>query len=67
MTDYETIVAMLTRAKIKFTILENTQSEINNQVETGKTEITVEDGYVGFVSVFYFDKTGALRRVAAWE
>ena len=60
MTDKETIVEMLTRAKIAF-------EEDELTFKKGKTSITVERGYAGFCSVFEFNPDGSLKDLGAWE
>lgn len=68
MTDYEKLIAMFNKANISF----NTDTSIvyhNGEVllpKKGKT-ITVEAGYVGFMSVFEFDGEENLLKVGAYE
>ena len=52
-TDKEILESILTEAKVQYT------STVDS--------VTVEDGYVGFTSVFDFGDEGQLTRVAAWE
>lgn len=56
MTDLETLKAMFARANVKYTEKE----------ETGP-ELIVEAGYMGFFTVFSFDREGALQSVEAYE
>ena len=68
MTDYEKLIAMFNKANISY----HTNTSIvhhNGEVllpKKGKT-ITVEAGYVGFISVFEFDKEENLLTVGAYE
>lgn len=55
MTDKEILIEMFNRNKIKFTLLDY------------ENIITIEAGYVGFASDFYFDKDDNLQSVEAYE
>lgn len=57
MTDYEKLIAMFNKAKIAY------DTDANKD---GKT-ITVEAGYIGFASVFEFDKEENLLKVGAYD
>ncbi len=63
MTDFETMKAMLDRADIDY----KQQPESGGTYE-GHLTLTVEAGYIGFVSVLSFNKdTGMLLAVGAYE
>lgn len=58
MNDLETLKEMFSRNKISYEFM-------NNRFE--KPKIIIEEGYIGFYTVFTFDDEGALRNVAAHE
>jgi len=60
MTDKETIIEMLQRAGIEFS-MERSGSKLN------ETVIIVCGGYVGFYSVFTFNAEGSLSNLEAYE
>ncbi len=58
-TDKQVLEEMLDRAGIKF--------ELDSEYLKDASLITVEGGYMGFVTEFIFDANGALISVKAWE
>ena len=63
MTDLETMLAMLERAKIEFK-----RETIPDGVQyAGHIELAVERGYVNFVSCLIFTQAGALVSIEAYE
>jgi hypothetical protein len=65
MTDIETMLGMLDRAKIEFTKELITQRW--RDLVPGYTTIEVRGGYAGFVSLLIFSKAGALVSIEAYE
>lgn len=59
MSDLDTLKEMFDRAGIVYFVPESTTPE--------KPMLSVEAGYVGFVSEFSFDKDGNLKTVEAFE
>lgn len=57
MSDLETLKAMLARANIEF----------SEETEPKGPVLTVERGYVEFVTVFQFDVNGTLIDMGAYE
>lgn len=57
MSDLETMKKMLSKASIEF----SEETELKGPV------LTVERGYVGFVTVFQFDANGTLLDMGAYE
>lgn len=63
MNDREVLIAMLNRAGVVWTDVDDRGKQIEVEAKTGPQN----DGYVGFVSVFDFDDDGALVKMGAWE
>lgn len=55
MTDKQTFLAMLKKADIRYSI-DNTENSI-----------TIEAGYVGFVSIISFNEDNSLKSIEAYE
>lgn len=69
MTDLETIKSMLEKAQVPYSLLPNDpddpkdlETHIHVECFNGKVR-----GYIGFISVFYFDLEGNLITMGCWE
>lgn len=68
MADKDVLIAMLTRAGIKYGPAVAPKPGNGWDWPEGASGITVEDGgYFGFFSEFVFNEDGSLNSVNAWE
>ena len=71
MTDRETLIQMLQRAKIVARLKEEQSPEQQRYMTERAIDVHADDnngmGYMGFVTAFSFNEDGSLSSVAAWE